>query len=498
MSALHAHIIADAAYMKAWENYTFQEESCTEADLMHRAANAFVQTLLSYKTHPLQWIILAGPGNNGGDGFYIARLLLQEGHRPEIYFLPSTQKRPAHIEQCMEDLRAAGLVVQEISSHENFPLLAPDTLVIDALFGVGLNRPLSSVAAELVMYLLASEATCWSVDIPSGMGTDQYIIGPCVKAQHTISFESMKPAFLLAQNRPMLGKLDIVPIGLSRKYPLFHPSNTRLITEETIRELFHPRQGFEHKGHFGHSLLIAGSEGKMGAAVLAAKACLKSGTGLLTVMAPEKYTPDLLLALPEAMQLVREQGLPSLTPYRSIGIGPGMGLDDEAQKLLADVLRASQVPPVLDADALHLLSLHPQHLSLLPAGTLLTPHPKEFDRLFGKHSNEYDRSATARHISSLNPWVIILKGHHTQICYQGQSWFNTTGNAGLAKGGSGDVLTGILTALVAQQYNSLEAALLGVYLHGLAADIAVKTTAQESLLASDVIDTLGKAFQTLY
>lgn len=498
MPASHAHIIAEAAYMKAWENYTCLEESCTEADLMHRAANAFVQKLLSYRTRPLQWIILAGPGNNGGDGFYIARLLLQEGFRPEIYFLPSTHERPAHIKECINELNEAGLVVREINSEKNFPLLSKDTEVIDALFGIGLNRSLSSVAAELVMYLLASEATCWSVDIPSGMGSDQYIIGPCVRAQHTISFECRKPAFLLAQNGPMIGTLDIVPIGLSPEYPVLYPFDTRIITEEAIREIFQPRQGFEHKGHFGHSLLVAGSDGKMGAAVLAAKACLRSGTGLLTVLAPEKYTADLLTALPEAMQVAREQGLPSLTPYRSIGIGPGMGLDAEAEKLLVDVLRSSQVPLVLDADALHLLSLHPQHLSLLPAGALLTPHPKEFDRLFGKHSNEYDRSATARQISSLHPWVIILKGHHTQICYQGKTWFNTTGNAGLAKGGSGDVLTGILTALLAQQYNSLDAALLGVYLHGLAADIAVKTMARESLLASDVIDTLGKAFQTLY
>lgn len=498
MPALHAHIIAEAAYMKAWENYTCHEEPCTEADLMQRAATAFLRKILSFNAHPLQWVVLAGPGNNGGDGFFIARLLLQEGYRPEIYFLPSLRKRPPHIEQCIDELIAAGLIVQEISDKKNFPLLSADTIVIDALFGVGLNRPLSSVAAELVMYLIAAEVNCWSVDIPSGMGSDQYIIGPSVRAQHTIGFESLKPAFLLAQNWPMLGKLDVVPIGLSPNYPLIHPSDTGLITEETIREIFRPRQGVEHKGHFGHSFLVAGSEGKMGAAVLAAKACLRSGTGLLTVLIPEKYTVELLTALPEAMQLARENGLPKLEPYRSIGMGPGMGLDADAEKLLVDVLKKSQVPLVLDADALHLLSLHPEHLSLLPEGTLLTPHPKEFDRLFGKHSNEYERSARARQVSQQNPWVIILKGHHTQVCYGGKSWFNSTGNAGLAKGGSGDVLTGILTALLAQQYDPLQAALLGVYLHGLAADIAVNTIAQESLLASDVIDSLGKAFQTLY
>lgn len=495
---MHAHIIADSAYIKAWENYTCRVEPCTEADLMQRAAAAFVRQLLSSSVHPLQWIILAGPGNNGGDGFFIARLLLQEGVRPEIYFLPSPHKRPAHIELCIGELRAAGLIVQEISSNNNFPLLTADTLVIDALFGVGLNRPLASVPAELVMYLLAAEVNCWSVDIPSGMGSDQYINGPCVKAKHTISFESLKPAFLLAQNKPFLGKLDIVSIGLSPEYPLIYPSDTRLITEETIREIFHPRQGFEHKGHFGHSLLVAGSDGKMGAAVLAAQACLRSGTGLLTVLVPEKYTMEFLTALPEAMQLARENGLPALVPYRSIGMGPGMGLDAEAEKLLGDVLKKSQVPLVLDADALHLLSLHPQYLSLLPEGTVLTPHPKEFDRLFGQHSNEYERSAKAREVSQMKPWVIILKGHHTQVCYEGKCWFNSTGNAGLAKGGSGDVLTGILTALVAQQYTTLQAALLGVYLHGLSADIAVNAMAPESLLASDVINTLGKAFQTLY
>lgn len=498
MQHKHAHIVAGASYIKAWESFTCNSLPCTEADLMHRASNAFVQTLLSYGSRPLQWIVLAGPGNNGGDGFFIARLRLQEGYRPEVYYLPSTSDRPAHMVQCMNELMEAGLLVQEISSNKNFPLLSPDTWVIDALFGIGLNRPLSSIAAELVMCLLAAEVTCWSVDIPSGMGSDQSITGPCVKAQHTIGFECWKPAYLMSQNTPMLGVLEVVPIGLSPDYPLFHPPDNRIITYAAIREIFHPRQGFEHKGHFGHSLIIAGSHGKMGAALLAAKACLRSGTGLLTVVAPIKYTAELLTVLPEAMQADRENGMPVLAPFRSIGLGPGMGLDAEAEKLLLEVLRSTRVPLVLDADALHLLSLVPDYLNLLPAGSILTPHPKEFDRLFGKHTNEYERSATARNISLQHPWVIVLKGHHTQIIFNGITWFNDTGNVGLAKGGSGDVLTGILTALLAQQYEPLQAALLGVYLHGLAADIAVKDIALESLLASDVIDRIGTAFQSLY
>jgi NAD(P)H-hydrate epimerase len=261
------------------------------------------------------------------------------------------------------------------------------------------------------------------------------------------------------------------------------------------KKCFRPRLANSHKGTYGHALLIAGNHGKMGAAVIAAKSCLRSGAGLLSVGIPENTAAIFHTVLPEAMVIDREQEFLKYNNYQSIGIGPGLGVDSFSINQVIALLESFPQQIVLDADALNILAVHPTLMQLIPKQAILTPHPKEFDRLFGSFENDAQRREKAVALSKEFGWVILLKGHQSFVAAEGFGTFNSTGNAGLAKAGSGDCLTGIITALLAQGYTPAIATCLGVFLHGLAADLALEKESMESLLASDVIDSLGKAFK---
>ncbi|MEQ1623746.1 MAG: NAD(P)H-hydrate dehydratase [Sediminibacterium sp.] len=263
------------------------------------------------------------------------------------------------------------------------------------------------------------------------------------------------------------------------------------------KQCFQPRLANSHKGSHGHALLLAGNIGKIGAAIIAAKACLRAGAGLLTVGVPEHTQALIHIALPEAMVLDREQDPLIYQQYQSIGIGPGLGVDAVSVAQVSALLESGYQQIVLDADALNILSAHSSLMQLVPKKAILTPHPKEFDRLFGQFDNDDQRREKALTVSKANGWVILLKGHQSFVAADGMGTFNTTGNAGLAKGGSGDCLTGIITALLAQGYLPAIATRLGVFLHGLAADLTLENQSMESLLITDVIESLGKAFKQL-
>ena len=269
----------------------------------------------------------------------------------------------------------------------------------------------------------------------------------------------------------------------------------KLLTPKIIRSIIKPREAASHKGNYGHALLIAGNKGKMGSAVIAAKACLRTGNGLLTVNVPQHERMILQTAIPEAMLQMRETNDNNLEKYSAIGIGPGIGTTPYSVKILSGVIKTYPKPIVLDADALTIISNHKTLFKTITEGTIITPHPKEFDRLFGMHKDDNARRETAIKKAKEYAIVIVLKGHHTCISFNGETFMNTTGNAGLAKGGSGDALTGIITSFLAQGYNSFNAAKLGVYMHGLATDITLKKQSMESMLITDVIENLGKAFK---
>lgn len=269
------------------------------------------------------------------------------------------------------------------------------------------------------------------------------------------------------------------------------------LNKNTIKSFIKPRAEASHKGNHGHALIIAGSKGKMGASVIAAKASLRSGVGLLTVNVPSNERFILQTSIPEAMLMMREESIQNLNTFSSIGIGPGIGISEKSNKILKTIIDNVACPLLLDADALNCIALNKRLLKKVPEETVITPHPIEFDRLFGNHHSDEERINKAIALSKKYKIVIVLKGAKTHITYSGEVAINTSGNAGLAKAGSGDALTGIITAFLAQGYNSFDAAKLGVYLHGLAADITLDKQSMESMLITDVIECIGKAFKQL-
>lgn len=269
----------------------------------------------------------------------------------------------------------------------------------------------------------------------------------------------------------------------------------KLLTKSHIKQQIKERKDFSNKNDYGHALIIAGNQGKMGAAVISAKACLRSGVGLLTVCVPHDERFILQTSIPEAMLKMRESNKCELNKFSAIGIGPGIGIDMLSKEILIHYITNFKKPLLLDADVLTILAINKKLLNKIQKNTIITPHHHEFDRLFGNHSNNDDRIKTAIIKSKEYSIIIILKNHVTVIISPDKLFYNTTGNSGLAKGGSGDALTGMITAFLAQGYKPLNAAKLGVYLHGLAADITLKEQSMETMLITDVIENLGEAFK---
>ena len=309
----------------------------------------------------------------------------------------------------------------------------------------------------------------------------------------------------MQDNAPFIGEVNVLDIALLPKFlEEKNFSSPQLLDENMIRKIFNPRSRFAHKGNFGHALLVGGSYGKIGAMVLATKACLSSGAGLTTSLVPTCGYAIMQVATPEAMVMIDNEekhlsDLPAdIEKFSAIGIGPGMGTEPATQKLLSFFIRRYQKPLVIDADGLNCLSLQKELLPFIPPYSILTPHPREFDRLFGEHQNDFDRIATARMMANEFKILIVLKGHHSFIAFPNEvGYFNSTGNAGMAKGGSGDVLTGIITSLLAQGYASKNAALLGVYIHGWAGDFAASKFSKEAMLPSHTIECLTDVFLAL-
>ncbi|MDB5197543.1 MAG: NAD(P)H-hydrate dehydratase, partial [Flaviaesturariibacter sp.] len=392
-----------------------------------------------------------------------------------------------------------------LQSTDGFPYISPHTIVIDALFGSGLNKPLDGLSKQLVEHINAAGARIVSIDLPSGLYLDAASTGnTIIRAGHTLTFEALKLGLVLQDNALFIGKVEVLPIGLHPDFEATEESRYEMVEPTFVKAIYRPRSRFAHKGTYGHALLAAGSWGKVGAAVLAAKACLRSGVGLLTTYIPTCGYDIMQTALPEAMALTDANAVrlttlpPDIEKYSAIGAGPGIGTDAATGAFLSALISNYRKPLVLDADALNLLAQQPHLLKSLPPGSILTPHPKEFDRLFGRHDTDFDRLASARRRAAEGGIIILLKGHHTAIATpSGTVYFNTTGNAGLAKGGSGDVLTGILTSLLAQGYAPVAAAVLGIYLHGAAADLCAATLGMESMLPGDLVLFFGGAFREI-
>jgi len=500
--------IFTAAQIHELDKYTIENEPIESIDLMERAAKALTRAIMDEYNSLMPVIVFAGPGNNGGDALAVARMLAENNYTVTVYLFNVNGKLSndcaVNKVRLMDNRRVKNFI--EVRQEFEPPVLEEGMLIIDGIFGSGLNKPLAGGFASLVKYINSSAATVVSIDVPSGLMTEDNtynVRANIIHADLTLTLQHVKLAFLFKENQPYIGRLKVLDIRLSKEGIQKLDANYTMLEENDVRQLIQPRSAFAHKGDMGHALLIAGSYGMGGAAVLAAKACLRAGCGKLTVHSPKKNNMVLQISVPEAIiQLDREETTFSepidTEEYHVVGIGPGIGTSEQSAIAMISQIRRSQCPIVADADALNMLGTHRSWMQQLPKGMILTPHPKELDRMEGNCADSYERLVKASNLAERIQGYVILKGHYSALCMpDGHVIFNSTGNAGMATAGSGDVLTGIITGLLARGYKQAEACLLGMYLHGLAGDIAAKELGEESLIASDLIQYLPKAFKRL-
>lgn len=493
--------ILNCRQIKSADEYTIQHEPISSADLMERASHKMVEAFTNdYQS--TSWVkhIFCGNGNNGGDGLAIARMLQQEGHPVKVYLFNG--ERSIDNQLNLDRLIQSGAVdITHISEIGQLPFFHHTDVVIDAIYGYGLNKPLSGLQAYVVRYLNATPAIRISIDTPSGLFCDQHSEGVIFEADRVYTFQFPKLAFLLPENGQYVKRFKILDIRLSQEFIQQLPVHHYFLEKKDIQQRYQPRSKFSHKGSFGHSLIIAGSYGKMGAALLASKACLRSGAGLVTAHIPGKAYDIFQTGIPEAMCQTDSNDFLwtdhlDISEYEAVGIGPGIGTSKETAKALKKTLQTSQKPVVLDADAINILAEHDGLWEHIPENSILTPHPGEFKRLAGEWKHDFERLEMQRKMSVMRKVVIVLKGAHTSITdTSGNVYFNSTGNSGMSTAGSGDVLTGMITGLLSQGYSPEDAALMGVYLHGLSGNYALDDASKESLIASDIIENIGKAFK---
>ncbi len=486
--------------------YTIAHEPVASTDLMERAGSACAAAIARMLQPDTPVVVVAGQGNNGGDGLVIARILHTLSIPVQTYVLKLQKQGSPDFEINLQRLAGTGLPVSFMANAGDIPEFPRGSVVIDALFGSGLSRPVTGLAKELIDRMNRPGCMTIAIDIPSGLNADDYTdeaAGAVVRASHTLSLELPKLAMLMPSNFCFTGKWEVVPIGLDPGFIERAPSPWSLFRAADAAGIFKPRERVAHKGDFGHGLLVAGSREKGGAAIMAASAALRCGAGLLTVHVPGCLASAINVALPEAMLSIDKEeqiitSAPDISKYSALAAGPGIGIRQKTQTVLENLLDTAQVPLLLDADALNILAHQKSWLKQLPPGSVLTPHPREFERLAGDSSNEFDRLRKAIDFAMEYQCFVVLKSAFTAVISpNGQCSFNANGNAGLAKGGSGDTLTGIILGLLCRGYKPWNAARLGVYIHARAAEIAARTSGLDAILASDVTANTGLVFKEL-
>jgi ADP-dependent NAD(P)H-hydrate dehydratase / NAD(P)H-hydrate epimerase len=482
------------------DSFTIRNEPIPSIDLMERACRAFVQWFISRVDATNKIGVVCGTGNNGGDGMGIARMLREWGYDVKVWVVKGTAAGSDDFRMNLQRLQGKCEIV-EITTEKDRGLFGEVHVLIDALFGSGLSRPAEGIYAQVIRCINSTDVLKIAVDIPSGLMADKHSEGEIVKADYTVSFQVPKLAFFLPDCHTYTGEWTLVDIGLQKKFIRETETSYHFIQRKDACRILKPRGRFDHKGTFGHALLIAGSYGKMGAAVLSVNAALRSGPGLVTVHTPATGFAVIQSTCPEAMYSADANeriitGFPDVSKFSCIGIGPGLGQADATGGMLEKLFDSFTRPCVIDADALNLIATNENLKRKIPAGSILTPHPKEFERLVGKWKNDFERLEKQKVLASTLNAVVVVKGAYTTTALpSGKVLFNSTGNPGMATGGTGDVLTGILTGLLAQSYSSEETAILGVYLHGLAGDLAAIEVGEDSLLPRDIIESLPWAFK---
>ncbi|WP_298513033.1 NAD(P)H-hydrate dehydratase [uncultured Kordia sp.] len=498
--------IYSAAQIYEAINLTIEKNQITSNDLLEFAGTQlfnWFHTRMHGAQVPIH--IYCGIGNNGGLGLVLGRQLLHHGYNVHMYVVNFSDKRTKGFLVNYDRIKEFKVWPKLLSSGEEFPVMKTEDIIVDAIFGIGLNRETSDWVKELIKYINDSKAYTVSLDVPSGLYPDH---GPedkeaVIKSNFTLTSQAPKLSFFLPETGIYMQQWEAIDIGLDQEYLQTTDTEVQLIDKFEVLPLYIPREKYGHKGTYGHSLIVGGSFGKIGSVTLASSACLRVGTGLVTAYIPECGYTTLQTSLPEAM-VICDENAKHLTNIdydivpRAIGIGVGMGTVEATVKAFEKFLKENNDRLVIDADALNILSEHKKLLKSVPKGSILTPHPKELERLIGEWTDDFDKLTKAKAFSKKYGVILIIKGAHTVIIYDNHLYINNTGNPGMATAGSGDVLTGMLTGLLAQGYDPIPAAIFGVYMHGKAGDIALSGLGYQALTASDIIYHIGDAYLDLF
>ncbi len=494
--------ILSAAQIREADAFTIKNEPVSSIDLMERAAVAFVDCFVAKYDAGKKVVVVCGSGNNGGDGLVISRLLLKMGYEVTTYVIAPTDNWSPDFAINFERLSQLTDIV-EIRSGSGAFNFEKNGVVIDAIFGSGLSRPVTGVYKEIIEKINTDGTAVVAVDIASGLYCDKsHEGGAIIKPTNTITFQMPKLVFMMPAYHIYVGKLEVVDIGLDKRFLEKVESSYQYVDQADVSLCFEKRSKFSHKGNYGKVLLVAGSYGKMGAAILSSRACMRMGTGLLTAHVPQCGYEIMQIAAPETMVSVDEKqkyisNFPKgVKKYDAIAIGSGLDTKPKTIAAFARFLEAQNEPIVIDADGINILGLKKELLKKLPINSILTPHVKEFQRIAGVWKNDFERLSLQMDFSINHKVFIALKGAYTAISTpQGTVFFNCTGNPGMATAGSGDVLTGMIVSLLGQGFSSEAAAVCGVYLHGLAGDLAIEVKTEHSLIASDIIDFIPLAYK---
>jgi hydroxyethylthiazole kinase-like uncharacterized protein yjeF len=506
--------ILDAEQVRQAEEQTIRKQGLEEHELMERASMGLFHYIHErMQGRPIPIYVFCGIGNNGGDGLALARHLFDHGYHLHVFLVNYGAKRSEGFLHQLEQLKTRKLYPEYVNGPEDMPEFEPNALIVDSLFGIGLNRDPDDLVQAVIRGI--NEAPCFvlAVDMPSGMFLDRVPDRPewVIQADMVLTFQTPKLVFFLPDTYDYIGNWQILDIGLDMEYINSLQADFELLGPKDMLPWYRERHAFSHKGTFGHVLISGGKRGSMGAVMLAARACLRAGAGKVTALIPECGLIPLQSSLPEVMVSVAkappQEGekkagesksmLESLElPFKPDAVVIGMGMGTHEKTLLAfrEFLRTCKGNLVLDADALNLLGKNHRMLRLLPPATILLPHPGELQGLIGKWKDDFDKLSKARKFVARYRCILVIKGAHTLIVHEGGTYVNHTGNPGMATAGSGDALAGIVGALLAQKYAPLQSAALGVMLHGLAGDIGASQLGYEAVTASDIIENLGSAF----
>ncbi|GAB1855564.1 bifunctional ADP-dependent NAD(P)H-hydrate dehydratase/NAD(P)H-hydrate epimerase [Flavobacteriaceae bacterium MHTCC 0001] len=499
--------IFSKAQIYSGDKLTAERQNITSTDLMERAGTQIFNWMhrrMQGAQVPIH--VFCGIGNNGGDGLVLARHLVTHGYNVHTYVINYSDKRS-------KDFLINYDRIKNVTKNwptllkcaEDFPEIHPNDIIVDAIFGIGLNRPVVDWVKQLFLHFKATKAFTLSIDIPSGLYTDKATENPdaVVYAGFTLSFASPKLVFFLPETAKYTIQWEVLDIGLDPEYIYATETEAQLVGKHEVLPNYIPRDKFSHKGQLGHALIIGGSYGKIGAVTLASRAALSVGAGLVSAFVPKCGYIPLQSAFPEAMVItdVDEEKLTAINveiETATVGFGIGAGTDTKTMAAFEAFLKANTRPLVIDADGINMLAQKNVLLKLLPEHSILTPHPGELERLIGSWTDDFEKLKKVKSFSKKHNLIIVVKGANTITVFNEKLFVNTTGNPGLATAGSGDVLTGIITGLIAQGYHPSTAAIFGVYLHGRSADIAVEDFGYQSLIASHVIEYLGEAFIDLF